>query len=145
MSVERTVCPCWNDPNPPPGTVCKFCKRTVPGELAHHCHARGCTKSVRPELLMCVRHWRMVPANVQRAVWRTYRQGQCDDKRPSDAWHVAANAAVGAVATLENQPVREVEREALLAFSSLPTAAPAAADTSPASAAPRTGGMGGMR
>jgi len=72
------------------------------GELTpHHCHARGCATSCPPEHLMCARHWRMVPSDLQRAVWATYRPGQCDDKRPSAAWHAAADAAIAHVAERE--------------------------------------------
>jgi hypothetical protein len=46
----------------------------------------------------------------------TYRPGQCDDKNPSEAWHQAADAAIGFVAALEGQPVRPAEHEALTAF-----------------------------
>ena len=46
---------------------------------------------------MCLRHWRMVPADLQRAVWKHYRPGQCDDKKPSREWHAAADAAIRAV------------------------------------------------
>lgn len=70
---------------------------------AHHCHARGCRTAVKPELLMCLRHWRQVPKPLQQAVWRTYRPGQCDDKRPSMAWHEAADAAIAFVAQLEGR------------------------------------------
>lgn len=52
--------------------------------MTHHCHARGCDVPTRPEALMCLRHWRMVPKPLQRAVWSSYRYGQCDDKQPSD-------------------------------------------------------------
>ena len=69
--------------------------------MSHTCHARGCTTPVKPELLMCFKHWRMVPRLLQRAVWRAYRSGQCDDKRPSEAWHQAADAAIRAVAEKE--------------------------------------------
>ena len=69
--------------------------------MAHHCHARGCEVPVRPELLMCRRHWAMVPRELQRRVWATCRPGQCDDKRPSKEWMVAANAAIDAVAAKE--------------------------------------------
>ena len=63
----------------------------------HHCHARGCKTSCKPEMLMCLKHWRMVPKNIQRAVWSSYRPGQCDDMRPSEMWQKAANAAIRAV------------------------------------------------
>jgi hypothetical protein len=49
-------------------------------------------------MLMCYPHWKAVPAKLQRRVWDTYRNGQCDDKRPSEAWHEAADAAIAAVA-----------------------------------------------
>ena len=65
---------------------------------------------------MCLRHWRMVPKVIQRAVWNHYRPGQCDDKRPSPAWHEAADAAIGYVARLEGRSVRVVEAEALEKF-----------------------------
>lgn len=84
--------------------------------MVHTCHARGCSAPVKPELLMCFKHWRMVPRAIQRAVWAAYRPGQCDDKRPSKEWHAAANAAIGAVARQEGQPLRHEERLALEAF-----------------------------
>jgi hypothetical protein len=67
----------------------------------HHCHALGCTEPTKPELLMCYRHWKMVPRDLQRAVWRNYREGQCDDKQPSREWFWAAKAAIDAVARIE--------------------------------------------
>lgn len=69
----------------------------------HHCHARGCVRSVPPEYLMCGYHWRLVPKVLQLAVWRTYRPGQCDDKRPSREWHDAADAAIDYVHRLERK------------------------------------------
>ncbi len=71
----------------------------------HHCHARGCSTPVPPEMLMCRRHWRMVPRNLQQRVWDTYRPGQCDDKNPSPAWHEAADAAINFVAEAEAKAV----------------------------------------
>jgi hypothetical protein len=69
--------------------------------MSHTCHVRGCKVEVPPEMLMCRKHWRMVPPRIRRAVWRHYRPGQCDDKRPSKAWHEAADAAIAAVAKKE--------------------------------------------
>lgn len=86
---------------PRPGARCRHCG-FVPQPLpAHHCHAEGCAVATRPELLMCGRHWRMVPRALQRAVWASYRAGQCDDKRPSREWLRAADAAIKHVAALE--------------------------------------------
>lgn len=81
--------------------------------MPHHCHARACKTPVRPELLMCRRHWGMVTPRLQRAVWATYRPGQCDDKRPSKDWHKAADAAIGYVASLEHRAMRVCEVTAL--------------------------------
>ena len=65
---------------------------------------------------MCWKPWKRVPRKIQRAVWATYRAGQCDDMNPSEAWHAAADAAIGYVAAIEGQPVRNVESDALAAF-----------------------------
>lgn len=46
---------------------------------------------------MCWKHWNMVPRHLQWAVYRHYRKGQCDDKRPSAAWFDAAWDAIQAV------------------------------------------------
>jgi len=71
---------------------------------------------VPPEMLMCRRHWFMVHPSLRRAVWATYRRGQCDDMRPSRAWLEAADAAIGYVAALEDEPLRVQEVEALREF-----------------------------
>lgn len=83
---------------------------------AHRCHARGCRVPVPPEKLMCLAHWRRVPRVIQRAVWRAYRPGQCDDKRPSAEWLVAANAAIGHVARRNGGIATKSEAEALRRF-----------------------------
>lgn len=72
----------------------------------HRCHARECMTRVKPEMLMCKRHWFMVPPDIRNV-------GQCDDKEPSGAWHIAASAAIGVVAVKENEPIRVAEVEAL--------------------------------
>jgi len=82
----------------------------------HCCHARGCEVAVPPEKLMCFNHWRMVPRQIQQAVWANYRLGQCNDKRPSLAWLQAADAAIGYVARLERKPNTRVEVAALEAY-----------------------------
>jgi len=68
---------------------------------AHTCHAHGCTKHVSPELLMCRRHWKLVPKALKKAVFRHYRPGQEIHKRPSDDYLVAAANAINAVAEIE--------------------------------------------
>lgn len=71
--------------------------------MIHTCHAKGCNVEVKPELLMCLKHWRMVSKDTQIEVWRHYRPGQCDDKNPSEAWHKAADQAILEVATKEGR------------------------------------------
>lgn len=72
--------------------------------MSHSCHARGCDTAVKPELLMCLRHWRMVPKTIQHNVLVSYRPGQCNDKHPSKSWLEAANMAISAVAAREAAP-----------------------------------------
>lgn len=69
--------------------------------MVHHCHAIHCGTKCKPEFLMCARHWRMVPLAQQRAVYAAYRVGQCDDKRFSGAWLIAADTAIASVAVQE--------------------------------------------
>lgn len=75
----------------------------VPGPAPHSvnrhtCHAEGCEVGVAPKLLMCLKHWRMVPKPLQVQVWRHYRPGQENDKRPTAEYLEAARAAIDAVA-----------------------------------------------
>lgn len=79
----------------------------------HHCHASGCLKETKPEMLMCARHWGMVPPALKHAVWRYYRPGQCDDKRPSTQWHAAAEAAIAAVSRMESRFLASGQMKAL--------------------------------
>jgi hypothetical protein len=67
----------------------------------HTCHAKGCEIAVAPKFLMCLRHWKMVPAELQRAVWAHYRPGQEISKDPTHEYQEAARAAIDAVAALE--------------------------------------------
>lgn len=52
---------------------------------------------------MCLMHWWMVPPNLQKAVWSTYRKGQGMEKRPSLEWIKAAKAAISFVAMKEGK------------------------------------------
>ena len=67
----------------------------------HTCHALDCPIEVRPEMLMCRRHWFMIPKTLRDRVLETYRNGQCDDMQPSAEWIAAERAAVDAVAAKE--------------------------------------------
>lgn len=82
----------------------------------HTCHARGCDIPVMPERLLCYAHWLRVPLKIQQAVWRSYRPGQCDDKRPSKEWFLAADAAIGFVARGDRKRISISEASALEHF-----------------------------
>lgn len=71
----------------------------------HVCHAIDCTVPVPPRMLMCRRHWRMVPRDVQALVWAEYRPGQEIRKDPTRAYLTAANRAIDAVAAIEGRGV----------------------------------------
>jgi hypothetical protein len=62
-------------------------------EDVHRCHVERCITPVPPAMLMCTRHWRLVPYPMQREVWKHYRKGQEVDKRPTKEYLVAANTA----------------------------------------------------
>ena len=68
----------------------------------HVCHAENCKVQVPPKLLMCRRHWFMVPKLLRDRVWATYRPGQEIDKRPTREYLEAATAAIEAVYRREN-------------------------------------------
>jgi hypothetical protein len=71
--------------------------------MSHHCHATACRAPVPPAMFMCRPHWFSVPKRLRDEVWRTYREGQCDDKQPSADYCRAAKAAVIAVAEREGR------------------------------------------
>lgn len=79
--------------------------------MTHTCHAIECTKPVKPELLMCFKHWKMVPITLQRDVWKHYRVGQCLDKIVTTDYLRASSAAINAVAEKEGRPGRVVRFE----------------------------------
>ena len=69
--------------------------------MAHTCHATGCKTEVPPTMFACRRHWLMVPKPIRDRIWATYREGQCDDWKPSEEYLLAAKEAVIAVANKE--------------------------------------------
>lgn len=52
-------------------------------------------------MLMCKRHWLMVPKPLRRDVWRNYRAGQEQRKDPTPEYLAAAKAAIAAVERAE--------------------------------------------
>ncbi len=51
--------------------------------MNHTCHAPGCKKLVPPQMYACKPHWYALPKKIRDAIWREYRPGQEDDKKPS--------------------------------------------------------------
>lgn len=41
----------------------------------HQCPIAGCSKRVPYHMLMCGRHWRLVPADLQRRLYRAWGRG----------------------------------------------------------------------
>lgn len=82
-----------------PQWAADFLRHRIPASQSteHTCHVPHCGKTVPPERLMCLAHWRMVPASLKRGVWTHYRRGQCDDKQPSAQYVAAAREAIAAV------------------------------------------------
>lgn len=75
--------------------------------MSHTCHAYGCERHVKPEMFMCLGHWRRVPKEMQKRIWASYRPGQCDDKHITAAYGRAAKDAIRAVAQKEGKGVAE--------------------------------------
>lgn len=61
---------------------------------AHTCHATACDKPVPPEMFMCRPHWFSLPRFMRGAIWEHYREGQCDDMKPSVGYCKAAKVCV---------------------------------------------------
>lgn len=62
--------------------------------MSHTCHAYGCKKEVPPRMLMCLKHWRMVPKDAQNDIWRYYVPGQEVRKDPTNDYLKAQQRAV---------------------------------------------------
>lgn len=76
-------------------------------QSTHACCAKGCTTVIQAELLMCKKHWRMVPKEQQQAVWRYYRRGQ--SMATADVqWRDAAERAILTVFEKEQRRGRQL-------------------------------------
>lgn len=65
----------------------------------HQCAAKGCARLVPQYLLMCMDHWRMVPAGLQRGVFDTLKAMRGSQSAESvKAYRAAVAVAVSAVA-----------------------------------------------
>ena len=67
------------------------------------CSAKQCEAMVKPSLLMCRRHWFMVPADIRSRVWDHYQAGQEVRGGATDEYFAAVKDAVDAVAYKEAQ------------------------------------------
>ncbi len=56
---------------------------------------------VPPAMLMCRKHWYMVPTSLRHEVWAAYRPGQEISKTPSPEYLDVAQKAIEVVATKE--------------------------------------------
>lgn len=73
----------------------------------HVCAATNCQHTVPQHLLMCITHWRMVPALVQREILRSHRARSLAKTSALAlaelmAYRTAVDQAVAAVATKEH-------------------------------------------
>lgn len=60
----------------------------------HECFVPSCKASIPVSFLMCFKHWKMVPKDLQRAVWRHFKDGQqFDHGKISGDYVDAARAA----------------------------------------------------
>lgn len=88
--------------------------REVVMPVEHLCHARDCQTPVEPKLLMCSRHWKMVPKYLRDGVWMHYIPGQEVTKRPTREYMRVATLAINAVAVKEGKgeiPMMPVTKE----------------------------------
>jgi hypothetical protein len=70
--------------------------------VKHKCPVDGCEAMVPRSMLMCARHWRLVPTDLQKSVWRGYLEA-----RGSEGHLAACLAATNAVnSALENKEVK---------------------------------------
>jgi hypothetical protein len=66
--------------------------------MIHTCHAHDCGKRVPPSMLFCRPHWFSLPKPIRDAIWREYRPGQENDKKPSLRYLAVQRWAVGTCA-----------------------------------------------
>ena len=71
----------------------------------HRCAAIRCTRLVPTNLLMCMKHWLMVPKHLATAVWREYHSGLRHRNHPTPEYWAAVEAAQNAVAGREGATI----------------------------------------
>ena len=78
--------------------------------MAHVCHVYKCEVRVPPSMLMCRRHWEMVPRGLRDAVYASFNPQQCrrGGPAPSREWLTAARAALNSVERRERECGRTI-------------------------------------
>jgi hypothetical protein len=78
----------------------------------HHCKATGCQHLISARLLMCMDHWRMVPAPLRREIVHLSKQLRRDGSAVSGSGWPAVDqyrdAVARAVATVQEKQERKV-------------------------------------
>lgn len=74
----------------------------------HTCKATGCQHVISARLLMCLDHWRMVPAPVRREIVLLAKQLRYLGER-QDLVDQYKDAVAGAVATVQEKQERKAE------------------------------------
>ena len=82
--------------------------------MIHTCHAFGCEKPVPPKMLMCLKHWKMLPRTAQNDIWKEYVRGQEIRKNPTNEYLKAQQRAV--VLVLSKERGIDLESAIRLAF-----------------------------
>lgn len=73
--------------------------------MPHTCHAYDCDVRTKPEMFMCLKHWRALPKLFQRGIWASYRPGQCDDWNITKVYAERAKACIQHVAEREGKTI----------------------------------------
>jgi hypothetical protein len=74
----------------------------------HTCRAEGCQRQVSVRLLMCIDHWRMVPAPLKRDVTEALKAMRRDSTLAPDYWGEVARA----VAAVKEKQERKAQAAA---------------------------------
>lgn len=82
---------------------------------AHTCHAPDCGKRVPPKMFMCREHWYSLKKGTRDAIWREYRPGQEQDKRPSRRYLAVQRAALAEVVFKPNDEAAALKAAEYLA------------------------------
>ena len=93
---------------PKRSTDCDAVKRAA--AVLHSCAAEACTKRIPSKLLMCLAHWRMVPAPLQREIYRTCRLARRSCQH--EHWKAYDDAVAQAIATVREKEIkRQLRRD----------------------------------